>query len=243
MVYPRQVKAACCRHRWVAPLMHVKCRRDPSRVQGRRADGAAPACQEQYPAGDATVIEVEGNMNGLATALAATAVAFLGLTGQAQAASPAATPAPAPAAAKAPVARKIPGINATDPYPKACVDCHVNKPPSDARLSTQLQQWMSGKVSPALLATVQGSAPAGLKLKGKHPDATDALDDVPTACADCHSEDSKKAPPLAGMVHRIHLVGGDKNHFMTEFQGECTSCHKLDAATGAWSVPSGPEKK
>ncbi len=140
-------------------------------------------------------------------------------------------------------ARKIPGINAPDAFPKGCVDCHVNKPPTDARLSTQLQEWTAGKVSPALRTTVQGSAPAGLVLKGKHPDAADSLDDVPAACADCHSADSKKAPPLAGMIHRIHLVGGDKNRFMTEYQGECTSCHKLDAAKGTWSMPSGPEKK
>jgi hypothetical protein len=168
-------------------------------------------------------------MNGLTTSLAAAAVVLLSLSAPTQAATQ--------------PARKIPGINAVDPYPRACVDCHVNKPPLDARLSTQLQQWTAGKVSPALLATVQGSAPAGLKLKGKHPDAADALEDVPAACADCHSEDSKKAPPLADMVHRIHLVGGEKNHFLTEFQGECTYCHKFDAAKGVWSIPSGPEKK
>jgi hypothetical protein len=168
-------------------------------------------------------------MNTLAGSIALAAIAFLGLT--------------VPAQSAAPVARKIPGINAPDAYPKACVDCHVNKPPVDHRLGTLLQQWTAGKVDPALLATVQASAPASLKLKGRHPDAADALDDVPAACADCHSEDSKKAPPLAGMVHRIHLVGGDKNHFMTEYQGECTDCHKFDAAKGTWSMPSGPEKK
>lgn len=150
------------------------------------------------------------------------------------------------AQAAAPTARKIPGINAPDAYPGGCVDCHVAKPAgatTDARLSTHLAAWTAGKVDPALLATVQATAPAGLKLKGKHPDATDALDDIPAACADCHSEDSKKAPPLAGMVHRIHLVGGDKNPFMTTYQGECTDCHKFDAAKGTWSMPSGPEKK
>jgi hypothetical protein len=188
-------------------------------------------------------------MKAFTTLLAAAAVTLLCVSGPVQAATPAAAPAASPAAAKAPASaatpavRKIPGINVADPYPKACVDCHVNRPSMDARLGTQMQQWMAGKVNPALLATVQGSAPAGLKLKGKHPDAADALDDVPAACAECHSDDSKKAPPLAGMVHRIHLTGGDKNHFMTEFQGECTYCHKLDAATGAWTVPSGPEKK
>jgi len=168
-------------------------------------------------------------MNGFATILAASAIALSTLAGPAQA-----VPQPA---------RRIPGINAPDPYPKGCVDCHVNKPPSDARLSTQVAQWTAGKVNAALLATVQGSAPAGLKLKGRHPDAADSFDDVPTACADCHAEDSKKAPPLAAMVHRIHLLGADKNRFMTEYQGDCTYCHKFDAARGAWSTPSGPEKK
>lgn len=188
-------------------------------------------------------------MNALATSLAGAAIALLFVPGPIRAATTAATPVPAQAAGRAPApaattaARKIPGINVADPYPKACVDCHVNKPPMDARLGTQMSQWMAGKVNPALLSTVQGSAPAGLKLKGKHPDAADSLGDVPAACADCHSGDSKKAPPLAAMVHRIHLTGGDKNHFMTEFQGECTYCHKLDTATGAWSIPSGPEKK
>jgi hypothetical protein len=188
-------------------------------------------------------------MNAFATALAAAAVTLLCLSSPVRAATPAATPAPAQAAAKAPApaatqaARRIPGINVADPYPKACVDCHVNKPQMDARLGTQLQQWTSGKVSAALLASAQGTAPAGLKLKGKHPDAVDALEDIPAACADCHSEDSKKAPSLAAMVHRMHLVGGDKNRFMSEYQGECTACHKLDATKGTWSVPSGPEKK
>jgi cytochrome c553 len=186
-------------------------------------------------------MEMEADMARITMNRIAATLLLIFIAGHAQAAAQ----APAPAAKPAPpaAARKIPGINAPDPYPKACVDCHVSKPQMDVRLSTQMQQWMAGKVDPALLATVQGSAPAGLKLKGRHPDAADAFDDVPASCADCHSEDSKKAPPLAGMVHRLHLVGGDKNHFMTEFQGECTYCHKFNAATGSWSVPSGPEKK
>jgi hypothetical protein len=46
---------------------------------------------------------------------------------------------------------------------------------------------------------------------------------------------------VARMAHPVHLTGGDENHFMTLFQGECTHCHKLDRATGAWSIPSAPE--
>lgn len=148
-----------------------------------------------------------------------------------------------PAAAAAPAARKVPGVNAPDAFPRGCVDCHVSKPGLDARLSSQLARWTAGKVDAGLLAQAQGAAPAGLKLKGKHPDAEDALTDIPVGCQDCHSDDSKKAPPLARLVHRIHLTGGDQNHFLTEYQGECTHCHKLDAKTGAWSMPSGAEKK
>ena len=44
------------------------------------------------------------------------------------------------------------------------------------------------------------------------------------------------------MIHEIHLTGGDTNHFLTMFQGECTLCHKLDAKSGAWAIPSGPER-
>jgi hypothetical protein len=172
----------------------------------------------------------------------ATLAAMLALVADGAAA---ATTTTAATTAAAPAVRKIPGINATDTFPGACVDCHVLKPPGatlDSRLGTQMKAWMSGKVDAALLAKVQGSAPAGLKLKGRHPAAADALEDIPAACAECHSEDSKKAPPLAAMVHRIHLVGAEKNRFLTVYQGECTHCHKLNATTGAWSVPSGPEK-
>jgi hypothetical protein len=153
----------------------------------------------------------------------------------------------APTAVAAPQpARKIPGINVADVYPQGCVDCHVAKPSGstvDARLSLQLKAWTSGKVDAALLARVQGSAPPSLKLKGKHPAADDSLEDIPAACTECHTDDSKKAPPLAAMVHRIHLTGGEQNKFMTTYQGECTHCHKLNAATGVWSVPSAAEKQ
>ena len=52
----------------------------------------------------------------------------------------------------------------------------------------------------------------------------------------------KFEPPLALMVHRIHLVGGEQNHSLTTFQGECTHGHKLDLATGTRSIPSAAEK-
>ena len=133
-------------------------------------------------------------------------------------------------------------LAAADSFPRGCVDCHINRPDlkRDTRLSTALAQWTTA-VDPKLLAVAQGSAPPGLILKGKHPPAPSALLDIPAGCMACHAKTSKFAPPLSRMAHRIHLVGAD-NHFLTEFKGDCTHCHKLDQATGAWSLPSGREK-
>ena len=45
------------------------------------------------------------------------------------------------------------------------------------------------------------------------------------------------------MSHEIHLTGGDTTPFLAMFQGECALCHKLDARSGAWATPSGPQKQ
>jgi hypothetical protein len=138
-----------------------------------------------------------------------------------------------------------PAVAAVDPYPKACIDCHVVQKDkgSDQRLSVALKNWTAGKVDADLLAKSKASAPAGLVLKGKHPSAEDALDDIPGACLDCHSGTSKKAPPFGRLLHLVHLTGGANNTFVTSFKSDCMHCHKLDSRTGEWSLPSGPEKK
>jgi hypothetical protein len=97
------------------------------------------------------------------------------------------------------------------------------------------------KVEPGLLANAQATAPTGITLKGKHPAAAFALKNIPAGCLTCHSKKSTLAPPFAQLVHRIHLTGGEANHYLTVNQGECTYCHKLNAATGLWSMPSNPE--
>lgn len=160
--------------------------------------------------------------------------------GRAQQADSSGAPGAAPIAP--PLARKIPGITAPDAFPNACVSCHVNVPEQklDARLSTLMKGWTI-KVDSTLLATAQAAAPAGVTLRGKHAPVTAALRNIPAGCIRCHGADSKKAPPFARMMHLIHLTRGDENHFMTFMQGECTHCHKLNAATGVWSIPSAPE--
>lgn len=143
-----------------------------------------------------------------------------------------------------PPARKIPGITAPDTHPGACVDCHIvyKEMKLDARFSTLVKGWAT-EVPPALLAHAKGAAPAGLMIKGKHPVVPAAgFKNIPGSCLACHGTTSKIAPPFNRLIHEVHLSGGDKNHFLTLFQGECTLCHKLDAKTGAWAIPSGPEK-
>lgn len=142
-----------------------------------------------------------------------------------------------------PPARNIPGITSTDAFPNGCVSCHVNMPHKgiDVRLSTSMKRWVD-QVDPELMEKVRGSASQGMQLRGKHPPALKALENIPTACMSCHTATSKVAPSFSRMLHAIHLTGGNDNHFMTLFQGECTHCHKLNSQTGGWSMPSGPEK-
>jgi hypothetical protein len=134
--------------------------------------------------------------------------------------------------------------DAADPFPNGCVSCHTldKAKGEDHRLSTLMGAWSAGKISPDLLARSKAAMPAGVALKGKHPAAADALEDIPSACFDCHDAGSKKAPPFTRLMHLVHLTGGTKNVFVTTFKGDCTHCHKLNGQTGEWTLPSGPEK-
>jgi cytochrome c553 len=134
-------------------------------------------------------------------------------------------------------------VQAADNFPNACVSCHVvdKAKGQDHRLSTLLKGWTAGKVDADLLAKTKASMPTGVAAKGKHPAADDALEDIPSSCLDCHGPDSKKAPSFTRLMHLVHLTG-PKNEFVTTFKGDCTACHKLNATTGEWSIPSGPEK-
>ncbi len=148
----------------------------------------------------------------------------------------------------APPARRIPGINAEDKAPHGCVSCHKNNPERnmDARFSTWMKEWQV-KAPAKLVDKARKAAPEGMKIEGKHPEVKADLTtaEIPKACLECHAKtpkNKKKAgPPFARLVHLIHLTGGEKNHFMTHYQGECTYCHKLDDATGQWSLGSGTE--
>ena len=143
-----------------------------------------------------------------------------------------------------PPPRPVPGINAPDTQPEACVGCHVVYPDLglDTRLSVLLDELTAGRIDPRLMAKSVASAPDGLHLLGRHPHAKEAVADIPAACLECHGRSSTEAPPFARLLHLIHLTDDARSPFMTVFQGECTYCHKPDLRTGAWSIPSGPER-
>lgn len=127
-----------------------------------------------------------------------------------------------------------------DRFPNGCVDCHVQLPDRDVRISSAMKQW-SERVHPGLLARAKAVAPAGMELKGQHPKVEAA--DVPAACLSCHGRESKVAPAFGKLLHSIHLTGGESNHYVTMFGGACTHCHKVDFGTGAMTLASGSEKK
>jgi hypothetical protein len=123
-----------------------------------------------------------------------------------------------------------------DHVPLGCVDCHTRTPDGkDVRVSTLLKS-----PDPAVVARLKPALPKGMTLKGKHPPLAFPIKDVPASCAKCHTATSKIAPPMAPMVHAIHLTG-EKNEYVKQFSGDCRHCHKLDA-TAVWRMPVGTEK-
>jgi len=142
-----------------------------------------------------------------------------------------------------PPPRAIPGSTVADSHPQACVSCHLDMPDIgiDARLSTFMSR-PAVEVEPRLLSKAQAVMEGSHVLTGKHPSVGDALESIPSTCIDCHDAAPDAAPRFSQLMHAIHLTGGDENHFLSIFQGECTHCHKMTAGTGRWAVPSGKEQ-
>ena len=122
------------------------------------------------------------------------------------------------------VVPEIPGITVEDVEVSGCVDCHRQVDDErDYRLSTSLKQ---------------------LAEEGKHPDVSAMASTIPEDCVICHSEQMAEGmgtDPLGPMMHKIHLVGGADNHFITGYEGQCTHCHALDKEIGGFSIKSGEE--
>lgn len=140
-----------------------------------------------------------------------------------------------------PPPRAIPGITAADSFPQGCVSCHVVLPDGrDVRISAFMQRW-TVSVDSSLLAKAKAVSPPDAMLEGRHPEAAASTRDIPAGCLKCHGKRDPLEMPFAKLMHLIHLTSDAENIYMTAFQGECTYCHKLDLATGTWSIPSGPE--
>jgi hypothetical protein len=137
--------------------------------------------------------------------------------------------------------RQIPGITARDQFPNGCVDCHIVVKDGDMRLSTLMAAY--AKTVPAPLLDKTRAATADPKrVKGVHPAVPNVKANIPQSClAACHKAGSTIAAPFATLMHAVHLTG-IPNRFVTQFQGECTHCHKMNPKTGAWRIPSAPEK-
>jgi len=131
---------------------------------------------------------------------------------------------------------------AKDAFPNGCVDCHTSTSKAgDTRLSVHLKEWMNA-VPPALLEKTKRSVTDASKIKGKHPAVPKASAGIPQGCmTTCHRRGSTVAPPFATLMHSVHLTGSP-NQFVTQFQGQCTHCHKMDPISGAWRIPGGAEK-
>ena len=151
---------------------------------------------------------------------------------------------PAGQAAEPPVP-DIPGITTADRFPGACVDCHVNRPDikKDFRLSAHMRDWQAG-ADPHMMAKLRAIGDAAANLTGRHPAVpAEGFNNVPGSCISCHAKPESQTVPLDRIAHVLHLTGGKENHFITQFAGQCTACHKLDRRAGVWSIPSGPEKQ
>ncbi|MEA4882263.1 MAG: hypothetical protein VB144_01160 [Clostridia bacterium] len=106
-------------------------------------------------------------------------------------------------------AEPMPGLgSAADVNPNGCVDCH--------------KKTADGK---------DYSLPAEIKNLKKHPKASDSMLSTLKGCYTCHA----KRADLGGLMHAAHLTGKD-NSFIKAYDGSCTHCHSVNAATGAISI-------
>ena len=101
-----------------------------------------------------------------------------------------------------------------DDYPDGCVSCHVQAE-TDSRLNTLLSNIGHGR--------------GGERTK-----------EIPIGCNRCHAPDgSGNAPSIRKLVHSIHYEAAEQNRFVTQYGGDCRSCHSLDSATGDVGIKTG----
>lgn len=89
--------------------------------------------------------------------------------------------------------------------------------------------FAADKVGCASCHTGNYSLENEVKNIAKHPPVPNATFD---SCMKCHKAGKLAFGPI---LHKAHLTGDD-NHFVTNYGGECTACHVLDAASGTYTI-------
>ncbi|MEI6874414.1 MAG: hypothetical protein WCL50_04695 [Spirochaetota bacterium] len=111
----------------------------------------------------------------------------------------------------------LPGLTSSDDHPRGCVDCHIDAGEGrDYRLNKTVNAIKN------------------------HPSITTAFKNanIPDSCLLCHKEGSKLGF-LGKNLHRAHYANLLKSRFVSDYQGSCLNCHKLDLSTGAMNLKSG----
>lgn len=145
---------------------------------------------------------------------------------------------------KFPVPDKIPGVNAADPAPNGCVDCHTSNKADDplAKLTVLMDAYNKtgapAFVKAAAQAAVKAAGGDPAKIAGKHPvgGAMFKGQELPKACLQCHGGDGKSIPRLDAMLYLIKYADFKDGKFVTpattdfvkKLGGWCTACHTLE---------------
>ncbi len=110
----------------------------------------------------------------------------------------------------------LPGVNVKDDNPNGCVDCHRDAGGGqDYRLNKSLAE--------------QG-----------HVNIEAIVKKIPKDCAMCHRAGAA-AGSIQLIIHKAHYQNPEENHFVTNYQGACLSCHTLNSDTGVMGMKSGPK--
>ncbi|GBC76418.1 hypothetical protein HRbin07_00619 [bacterium HR07] len=145
---------------------------------------------------------------------------------------------------KFPVPDKIPGVNAADPAPRGCVDCHTSDKADDplAKLTVLMDAYNKtgapAFVKAAAQAAIKAAGGDPAKITGKHPTGGAMFkgQELPKACLQCHDGDGKSIPRLDAMLYLLKYADFKDGKFVTpattdfvkKFGGWCTACHTFE---------------
>ena len=62
---------------------------------------------------------------------------------------------------------------------------------------------------------------------------------IPIGCNRCHADEDGVGGALSTLVHQSHYTDPVYPKFSTDYNGDCSSCHKMDVDTGEAEIKSG----